>query len=291
MNAIETKKLTKYYGKSRGITDLDLTVKEGDFFGFIGPNGAGKSTFIRLIMGLIHKTSGEAVVFGKEVGNGRTELLSEIGYMPSEAVFYDKMRVKDVLKLSAELRSKNCDKTAKELCERLELDVTKRINELSLGNRKKVSVVAALQHEPRLCILDEPTSGLDPLMQREFFNILKERNAQGVTVFLSSHNLSEVGKYCKNAAVIKEGRMLVCDRVEKLGHNGVKEVVLKGAIGLPSSEYIKNVKNTSEGISFLYNGGARELLNMLSTVDLKDFTVSDPELEDVFMHYYSKEDK
>ena len=291
MNAIETKKLTKYYGKQRGIIELDLAVEEGDFFGFIGPNGAGKSTLIRLLLGLIYKTSGEFKVLGKSVDENKTEILSKIGYMPAEARFYEKMSVNDVLKLSADLHGKDCGNEAKKLCERLQLDVNKRINELSLGNRKKVAIVAALQHKPCLCVLDEPTSGLDPLMQREFFNILNERNRDGATIFLSSHNLSEVGKYCRNAAVIKEGRLIVCDRVERLGHSGVKKVVLKGVYTLPDSEYIKNVKNTGDGISFLYSGGSKPLVKMLSEIEIADFTVSDPELEDVFLHYYTKEEK
>ena len=172
MDAIKTVSLKKYYGKSRGIDGIDLTVKEGDFFGFIGPNGAGKSTTVRPLLGLISPTSGKAEIFGKEIKNNKSEILSEVGYMPSEAAFYPDMRVREAIKLSAALRKKDCTKTAKRLCERLLLDTDKNIQELSLGNRKKVSVVCALQHSPRLCILDEPTSGLDPLMQREFYLIL-----------------------------------------------------------------------------------------------------------------------
>ena len=176
MNIIETEKLTKYYGKSRGIIDLNLTVEEGDFFGFIGPNGAGKSTTIRTLLGLIRATSGSARLFEKDSADCRQEILSQIGFMPSEAMFYSGMRVKELLRFSAGLRKQNCDRQADELCERLQLDPGKKIEELSLGNRKKVGIICALQHKPRLYILDEPTSGLDPLMQREFFSLLRERN-------------------------------------------------------------------------------------------------------------------
>ncbi|MGN1207514.1 MAG: ABC transporter ATP-binding protein, partial [Eubacteriales bacterium] len=167
MDVIETMNLTKYYGKHRGIENLNLRVSEGEFFGFIGPNGAGKSTTIRTLLGLIHPTSGEAKILGREIGRYQTEILADIGYMPSEATFYSGMRVRDILSLSAKMRRKPCSEETKILCDRLALDTEKRVEELSLGNRKKVSIVCALQHKPRLCILDEPTSGLDPLMQKE----------------------------------------------------------------------------------------------------------------------------
>lgn len=183
MAAIEIKKLTKSYGKARGIIDVDLTVQEGEFFGFIGPNGAGKSTTIRTLLGMLQATSGSANVLGWDIRNEKTKILSEVGYLPSEAVFYSGMKVKDVLKLSADLHKKECNTERKKLCERLQLDVNRKVEELSFGNRKKVAIVCALQHHPRLLILDEPTSGLDPLMQREFFEILKERNEQGVRYF------------------------------------------------------------------------------------------------------------
>ena len=207
MNAIKTTSLTKYYGKSRGIIDMNLAVKQGDFFGFIGPNGAGKSTTIRTLLGLISPSDGKAEILGMDIFKQREAILSHTGYMPSEASFYPNMRVKDVIAFSARLRKKDCTAEAKTLCERLDLDTDKKIRELSLGNRKKVSIVCALQHKPELYILDEPTSGLDPLMQREFFMILEERNAKGSTIFLSSHILSEVQRHCKHAAIVREGRL------------------------------------------------------------------------------------
>ena len=207
MNAVSTHNLTKYYGKSRGIVDVSLSVEQGDFFGFIGPNGAGKSTTIRTLLGLISPTNGSAEIFGRNISEKRTEILSDIGYLPSETLFYGGMRIKDILRLSADLRKKDCTQEAKKLCERLELDTSRKIDELSLGNRKKVGIVCALQHKPKLYILDEPTSGLDPLMQREFFALLKERNDEGATVFLSSHILSEIQQHCNHAAVIRDGKI------------------------------------------------------------------------------------
>lgn len=286
MNAIETVSLTKFYGKARGINDINLNVSEGDFFGFIGPNGAGKSTTIRILLGLISCTGGSAKIFGKEVRGDKTDILADIGYMPSEANFYHGMRVREVIKYSANLRKRDCAKESARLCERLELDTSKKISELSLGNRKKVSIVCALQHNPRLCILDEPTSGLDPLMQREFYSILEERSAEGATIFLSSHILSEIQQHCKRAAVIREGKLLVCDRVENLTHTNAKNVTLIGASAPPALDGIRNVEINGDTVKFLYSGEPRELLNALAALPITDVSITEPNLEEIFMHYY-----
>ncbi|MGN1138654.1 MAG: ATP-binding cassette domain-containing protein [Ruminococcus sp.] len=289
MKAIKTEHLTKFYGKARGISDVNLSVEEGDFFGFIGPNGAGKSTTIRTLLGLIAPTKGSGQVLGKDILKDRIEILSQVGYLPSEAVFYNGMRVRDILTYSAKLHKTDCKDEAKKLCERLELDTSRRVDELSLGNRKKVGIVCALQHKPKLYILDEPTSGLDPLMQREFYELLTERNKEGATVFLSSHVLSEIGRYCKHAAIIRDGEILVSDSVEKLGHTGVKRVTLQGAKDIPQIDGVKNVTNEKDSVSFLYSGNPKELLSHLTNIPFKDFTVTDPDLDEVFMHYYGKE--
>ena len=289
MEAIKAINLTKYYGKSRGIIELNLTVNEGDFFGFIGPNGAGKSTTIRALLGLISPTSGESTIFGKKTSRSGSETLSDIGYMPSEAYFYNNMRVRDIIRFSADLRGRNCRSEAEALCDRLELDTAKKISELSLGNRKKVSIVCALQHNPRLCILDEPTSGLDPLMQREFYSILEERNAQGTTIFLSSHVLSEVQRYCKHAAVIREGRLLVSDSTQSLGHTEAKRVAIKGVAAPPALENIRDVSVSGDTVSFLYSGKPKALLEVLAGLPLTDVSIGEPDLEEIFMHYYEKE--
>ena len=290
MKVIETQKLTKYYGSTRGIIDVTLSVEEGDLFGFIGPNGAGKSTLIRTLLGLISPTSGVGCVFGKDVVRDRTEILKNIGYLPAEAAFYNGMKAGDLIRFSAKMRNLDCEKEAKLLCERLELDPSRKISQLSLGNRKKVGIVCALQHKPSLYILDEPTSGLDPLMQKEFYTILQERNKEGATVFLSSHVLSEIGRYCKTAAVIREGRILVCDSVEKLGHTGVKRVSLRGAKGNLEIDKAKDLKIENDTVNFLYSGKASELIRELGKISFEDLTVSDPDLDEVFMHYYTKEE-
>lgn len=291
MKAIETHALTKYYGKTRGIENVDLSVEKGDFFGFIGPNGAGKSTFIRTVLGLISPNGGSAEVLGLDICENKTEILKNVGYLPSEAVFYSGMKVRDILEFSAKLRNKDCRSEAKKLCERLELDVTRRIGELSLGNRKKVGIVCALQHDPELYIMDEATSGLDPLMQKEFFEILKEKNEKGATVFLSSHILSEVARYCKSAAVIREGGIMACDSIEKLGHTGVKRVVLRGISAFDEFDGVRDVKRENGNVNFLYSGKYDLLIKRLSTLAFDDINISDPDLDEVFMHYYVKEEK
>ncbi len=287
MKAIKTEALTKFYGQNRGIVGLNLEVEQGDFYGFIGPNGAGKSTAIRLFLGLINATEGTAAVLGKDIAKSHEEILSRVGYLPSEAIFYKGMKVSEILSFSAKMRKKDCTSEAKILCERLELDTSKRVEQLSFGNRKKLGIICAIQHNPELYILDEPTSGLDPLMQKEFYTILKEKNEQGATVFLSSHVLSEVQKYCKNAGIIRQGRLLTSGSVSSLGHTGVKRVFLRGAVSVPEIPEIKNLKTEGDMMSFLYSGNVNELLVKLSTVKIADLNITDPELDEVFMHYYT----
>ena len=289
MDIIKTAKLTKYYGKARGIIDLDLTVKEGEFFGFIGPNGAGKSTAIRTMLGLIFPTSGSAEIFGKDFIKEKESILKDIGYLPSEALFYQGMKVKDVLKLSADLRKKDCTAEAKLLCERLQLDVSRKIDDLSFGNRKKVAIVSALQHRPKLLILDEPTSGLDPLMQKEFFDILSERNKAGATILLSSHILSEIQRNCTRAAIIREGRIIACDSVYALSKTNAKRITVHGNINLEHLSGVRDIKNSENTVSFLYGGDMGSLLSTLSSGQVDDLTVTEPDLEEVFLHYYEKE--
>ena len=289
MKAIQTTNLTKYYGKARGIIDLSLSVEQGEFFGFIGPNGAGKSTTIRTLLGFITPTSGEARIFEKDIVKDHISVLEQIGYLPSEAVFYPGMRVKDVLKLSANLRKKDCAEEAKKLCDRLQLDSSRKVDELSFGNRKKVGIVCALQSNPELLILDEPTSGLDPLMQREFFEILKERNHRGTTVFLSSHVLSEIQRNCTRAAIIREGRLIACDSVEQLSQSNAKRISIHGKVDLSGLDGIRDKKEGEESVSFLYTGDINKLLRILSAGQLSDISISEPDLEEIFLHYYEKE--
>ena len=296
MNIIEINGLTKTYGKSRGINDLKLNIEEGDFFGFIGPNGAGKSTTIRTLLGLITPTSGSAKIMGYDIVKDNKKILSEVGYLPSEINFYNKMKVKDVIKYSAALRKADSHDKAMSLCDRLGLDVSRNVDDLSLGNRKKVGIVCAVQHSPKLLILDEPTSGLDPLMQREFFNILTEENENGATIFFSSHILSEVQNYCHTAAFIKDGKIIMSDTVDKLEETGAKKVSVTGNVPELEntlkegklSKYISDISTSEKAdtIVFLYNGKIPALLEMLNELKPKDLTITEPSLEEIFMNYY-----
>lgn len=289
MAVIEAKKLTKYYGKARGIIGVDLSINEGDFFGFIGPNGAGKSTTTRSLLGLITPTSGSGTVLGFDCVRQKTQLLSQVGYIPSEAMFYQGMKVSEIITLSARMRRKECSKQAKLLCERFELDTKRKVEELSLGNRKKLSIICALQHEPKLYICDEPTSGLDPLMQREFFEVLKEKNAQGATVFLSSHVLSEIGRHCRHAAVVREGKIIANGTVEELTASTAKRVVLHGIVDVPNLEGMIDVEKNGNHISFLYAGEIPRLISALNGLQIEDMSISEPDLEEMFMHFYGGE--
>lgn len=271
--AIRIANLTKTYGKNRGVTNLSLEVEEGDIFGFLGPNGAGKSTTIRSILGLIQFGEGRVEIFGKDVKENQTEVLKEIGYMPSEAMFYPSMKVEEVIRFAADMRGKDCKKEAEMLCERLAVDTKKKMEELSLGNRKKVSIVCAMQHRPRLFIFDEPTSGLDPLMQAEFFKLILEYNRQGTTCFLSSHVLSEIKKYCRNAAIIREGKLIRTDTVENLTKTNAKR--------------IRMVKDGVEE-NFVYKGNLNELFAGFAGHNIEDIVIEEPELEEIFMHYYEE---
>ena len=289
MEIIKTESLSKYYGKARGVTDLSFSVDQGEFFGFIGPNGAGKSTTIRVLLGLIHGSYDKVEIFGKDIATHQQEILADVGFMSSEGMFYNGMKVKDIIRLSADLRNKDCSVEAKRLCDILQLDTSRKIEELSLGNRKKVSIVCAMQHRPSLYIFDEPTSGLDPLIQHEFFTLLKERNKEGATVFLSSHILSEVQRYCDKAAIIREGKIVAYDNVEKLTKTKVRKITLIGNVDIESLVGVSQVKRLNGSMTFFYEGEIKNLLSVLEKADLKDLMINEPDLEEVFMHYYKRE--
>ena len=287
-HAIHAEGLTKFYGFTRGIDKLNLTVEKGTFFGFIGPNGAGKSTTIRTLLGLIRPDSGRGSVLGYDIRKEKRSILSHIGYLPSDNAFYAGMRVLDMLKLSAGLRKMDCSARASELCSRLQLDTGKKIEDLSFGNRKKVGIVCALQHDPELLILDEPTGGLDPLIQHEFFEILQERNRAGVTVFLSSHVLNEIQRHCSRAAVIREGRVIVCDDVDRLSRSNMRRINLRGQISRESFPEARDWKEADGSVSFLYSGDINRLIQTLADTELQDLTVAEPDLEEIILHYYVK---
>lgn len=293
MNVIEIKNLTKTYGKSRGITDLSFNVQQGEIFGFIGPNGAGKSTTIRTMLSLIYPTSGKISIFGKDSIKYSTEIKKEIGYLPSEVFYYENMKVIELLKYSASFYKKDCNKRIKELAEIMNLDLNKKIDDLSLGNKKKVGIVQGLLHEPKLIILDEPTSGLDPLMQQKFFELLKEENEKGATILFSSHILSEVQKMCDRVAIIKDGRLIKLQKISTLKENNHKrfKVETKKPIAKDffNIEGVSNLEIKEKMVSFLFRGNINDVIKRIGNIDIANLWIEEPDLEEIFMHYYEKE--
>ncbi|PFP31041.1 ABC transporter [Bacillus sp. AFS073361] len=293
MNVIEINHLTKTYGKSRGITDISFHVEEGEIFGFIGPNGAGKSTTIRTLLSLIYPTSGSAAIFGKDTVQFAPEIKKEIGYLPSEVFYYDNMKVKDLLKYSASFYKKDCSKRIKELAAIMDLDLNKKIDDLSLGNKKKVGIVQGLLHEPKLIILDEPTSGLDPLMQQKFFELLEEENKKGATILFSSHILSEVQRLCNRVAIIKEGKIVTVEKISTLQENNYKKFKVETKVPLDTDPFnisgVNNLEVKGNIISFLFKGNINAIMKKLADIELVNLWIEEPDLEEIFMHYYEKE--
>lgn len=289
-NVIEIEKLTKMYGKNRGITEVSFNVKEGEIFGFIGPNGAGKTTTLRILVGLIFPTSGSAKIFGKDVVTEGHKIRAEVGYLPSEIFYYENMKVAELLNYSASFYKIDSSKRIKDLAERLELDLTRKIDELSYGNKKKVGIVQGLLHSPKLIILDEPTSGLDPLMQHEFFEIIREENARGASVLFSSHILSEVQRLCHRLAIIKEGTIIRVDEVAAIRNEAYKKFKIITADGLseanlPMNE-INDFRHEGNEISFIYRGNINSIIGAISQHEIIDIQIDEPTLEEIFMHYY-----
>jgi ABC-2 type transport system ATP-binding protein len=289
VSVIEVNELTKYYGKARGIIDVSFNVEEGEIFGFIGPNGAGKSTTIRLFLSLIYPTSGEAKIFGKDCIKFGPEIRQEIGYLPSEVFYYEGMKVLDLLKYSASFYEKNCTERLYELADLMELDLKRRIDDLSYGNKKKVGIVQGLLHSPQLIILDEPTAGLDPLMQQNFFNLIREENQRGATVFFSSHILSEVQRLCNRVAIIKEGRVIKLQDIKSLQKDNYKKIRIT-AENLDEKAFvfpgITNLLREDGTLSFFYKGDINQVTQAISTMKLQDVVIEEPTLEEIFIHYY-----
>jgi len=289
MSIIEVNKLTKYYGKSRGIVDVSFNEEEGEIFGFIGPNGAGKSTTIRLLLSLIHPTSGSAKIFGKDVTTHGTEIRRDIGYLPSEVFYYEGMKVIDLLKYSASFYGKDCTERMHELSDLMELEMNRRISDLSYGNKKKVGIVQGLLHSPKLLFLDEPTSGLDPLMQRKFFDLIRKENARGVTVFFSSHILGEVQRMCTRVGIIREGKIAEISDIHTLQQNNYKKVNLT-AYGLDPATFdlpgVTNIQAEIGTMHFFFKGDINAVLQKIASIPVTDVTIEEPTLEEIFMHYY-----
>jgi len=289
MSIIEVNHLTKYYGKARGIVDVSFNVEEGEIFGFIGPNGAGKSTTIRLFLSLIYPTKGDAKIFGKDCIKFGPEIRQEIGYLPSEVFYYEGMKVLDLLKYSASFYKKDCTKRLYELADLMELDLKRRIDDLSYGNKKKVGIVQGLLHQPKLIVLDEPTAGLDPLMQQKFFNLIREENKKGATVFFSSHILGEVQRMCNRVAIIKEGSIINIQDIKTLQKDNYKKIQIS-AIEIDEKRFefdgVSKLEKVNGTLRFFYKGDINLLTRLISDIEISDVTIEDLTLEEIFMHYY-----
>jgi len=291
-NIIEIKNLSKYYGKARGIEEINLDIEEGEIFGFIGPNGAGKSTTIRILLSLIFPTSGSARIMDMDVIKESKKIKSRIGYVPSDANFYDKMDVEEFLQYCMRFyESKNGEGRIKELSERFELDLGRNLSQLSMGNKKKVSIIQSLIHNPKLLILDEPTTGLDPLMQARFFELLRDENKKGLTIFFSSHILSEIQTLCKRVSIIKDGKIINVEEIESLRQKQLKKVQIEFGENPENRNFkISGMGEIAEQpeniISFMFSGDINELIHILASRKVEKLIIEEPSLEEIFMHYY-----
>jgi len=287
-NILEIQNLTKYYGKIRGVENLSLKLEEGEIFGFIGPNGAGKSTTIRSIMNLINKTSGKVLIENKEFKKDDIKIKEKIGYLPSEIYLYDDLTVKEMLDYHERFYKKDIHKRREELVELLQLDEKKRIEDLSLGNLKKLGIILAFMHEPQILILDEPTSGLDPIMQNIFYDLLQQEKKKGTTVFYSTHILSEVSKICDRVGIIKDGQLIKIENVEELSNKNLKFITItsKQNKEIINELNVSIIAEEADTVKFANNLSDNELIKKLSKYDIDKILIEEATLEDMFLHYY-----
>ena len=286
---LELKNLKKYYGQKRGIEDVSLKIYKGDIYGFIGPNGAGKSTTIRTIMGLINKTSGDILFKGKEFNKEDLEIKKKIGYLPSEINLYEEMTIKQIFDYHESFFKKDFTKRRNELVKLLKIDENKKIEDLSLGNLKKVGIVLALMHEPEILILEEPTSGLDPIMQNTFYEILLKEKQKGTTIIYSSHVLSEVSNLCDKIGFIKDGKIIKEDFMENIKKDNITYLIVssKEIEKIKQDLGLKILKETKDETTFINNLNANTLIKKLSKYNIDRFLVQEISLEDLFINYYS----
>jgi ABC-2 type transport system ATP-binding protein len=289
---IDITDLSKFYGKTRGIEHVNLEIGEGEIFGFIGPNGAGKSTTIRILMNLIFPTGGSARIMGMDVVKQTKEIKHKVGYIPSDANAYSSMEVNEFLNYCIRFyQVPDGSKRIAELSKLFELDLNRKISDLSMGNRKKVSIVQSLIHMPGLLIMDEPTTGLDPLMQSLFFELLRSENQKGMTVFFSSHILGEVQMFCKRVAIIKEGKIIQIEDIDNLRKKQLKKIFIEFGeqVNIENFSLSGTVSITTgpgNVLSFLFSGNINELVSFLSGKRVNNLIVEEPSLDEIFMHYY-----
>lgn len=290
---IEITGLTKTYGSDRGIENVSLEVDEGEIFGFIGPNGAGKSTTIRVLLNLLFPTSGSAKIMGMDVVRESKKIKFHTGYVPSEANPYSSMTAGDFLRYCSRFYPpQSGEKRIDELMKLFEVEHNRKISDLSTGNRKKISIIQSLLHSPKLLIVDEPTTGLDPLMQARFFELIRTENRRGMTVFFSSHTLSDVQMLCKRVAIIREGKIIKVEEIETLRKRQLKKIHIefdsKVVIDLSGLPGVENSMLMSGRLhEFIYSGEINDLISALRDKNITDMTIEEPSLEEIFMHYYN----
>ena len=289
MNAIELSSLSKFYGNQCGIDSVSFTVKKGEIFGFIGPNGAGKSTTIRTLLGLLNATSGKAEIMGMDTSNEGARIREKIGYLPSEVDYYSEMSSKELLLYHAAMyKVVDVENKIQELATYFQLELDRPIDDLSYGNKKKCAIIQSVLHDPEVLILDEPTGGLDPLMQNRFFELLERQNKKGVTIFFSSHVLSEIQRMCDRAAIIRDGKIIAVEDISTLLSKQMKMVRLVTTsvnnIILPVGAL--NHHQSGQKLTFDYVGPTQDLVTWLSSQSIIDVTLSEPDLERIFMNYY-----
>lgn len=287
---LEIKQLTKYYGNTKGVENLTLHVKKGEIFGFIGPNGAGKSTTIKCIMNLINKTSGEIYINDTLNDKDNIELKKIIGYLPDEVHLYDDLTVAEIFKYSNSFYNQDYSQRIDYLVQKLNIDTTKKIEELSFGNLKKVGIVLAMMHEPKLLILDEATNGLDPLVKETFYELLLEEKKKGTTIFFSSHNLNEIKRICNRVGIIKDGNLIAVNTIDELSNKDFSIITIV-------SENIDKIKNElnqeliideANKIKFIYQDNINNLIKLLNNYNINKILIEDPSIEEIFMHYYRR---
>ena len=285
---IELKNLKKYYGKTRGIEDVSLKINKGEIYGFIGPNGSGKSTTIRTILGLINKTSGSIYIYGKELNPNDPIIKKQIGYIPSEINLYDDMTIKQIFDYHQSFYKQNLSKRRKELTKLLKINEYKKIEDLSLGNLKKVGIVLALMHEPEILILDEPTSGLDPIMQNTFHNILLKEKEKGTTILYSSHILNEVSNICDKVGFIKNGKIIKEDTINNIKKDNYTYLTIssKDIDKIKEELKLKIINTTNNEIKFINNIDTNNLIKILSKYQIDKLLIEEITLEDLFINYY-----
>jgi len=288
---IELSNLTKTYGKSRGVTDINLEVPEGMVFGFLGPNGAGKSTTINMLMNFTHPTSGSIRVFGKDTIKHGLDIRKDIGFLASDMALDGGLTGWQQLEYFANLHGKFDKKYIVELCKRLDCNLNHKTKTLSRGNKQKVALISALMHKPKLLLLDEPTSGLDPLIQAEFNKIILEHKTAGRTTFISSHVLSEIQELCDRVAFIRQGKIIANKTLDEIAEGSPKEIRVictdKSLVTrIKRLTGIKHMKVSGKHITFSYAGPVNDLTHLFGMYNLEDLTIQEAELESAFMQYY-----